>query len=227
MNESGLNKVERRFDAVVARMAYANQDIKDELSIDSTYTGTSTFTKRPSYKEFYFITAPLVNQQESVGFSIGIAEDQDPLTQKDLLNSSENEIQELIYQIRSAISILGRTTIANRLLNLYDLSKEEDPDFAGIKVKSLQNFYGFLQKNVTLRCPAISLTPDNNIYASWQGDGRRVFSILFLPDNDVRYVVFKPNDRHPGRMIRTSGITTSDNLMEEVAAYRLYDWISE
>ncbi len=227
MSESALNKVERRFEEVVAAMAYANQAIKDELSIDSASTGATTFTVKPSYKGFYFIKTPLVNQQENVVFSIGIPEDQDPVTQRDLVKSSEDEIQELIYQIRSATSIPGRANIANRLLELFSYSKEEDPDCVGITVESLRNFCGFLRKNVDLKTPAISLTPDNNIYASWRGDEGRIFSAHFLPSKDVRFVIFRPNDRHPDRKIRISGTTTFDILMETVTPHRLYDWISE
>jgi hypothetical protein len=225
MNDSGLNKVERRFEEVVASMAYANQGIRDELSIDTAFTGTSTSIMKLTYKGFYFQTTPLVNQQDNI--TIGIPEDQDPVTQRDLVNSSENEIQELIYQIRSAPSIPGRAIIANRLLDLSNFSKEEDPDRVGIAVESLRNFYGFLRRNVDLKTPAISLTPDSNIYASWRGDEGRIFSAHFLPSKDVRFVVFRPNDRHPDRKIRISGTTTFDILMDTVTPHRLYDWISE
>jgi len=223
MNELDLSREERRFDPAVAIMASANPSIKHEPSIDPAYTDASAFIVEPSYKVFRFMRTSTVNQEENLVLRIV---NQDSFTQKDLTSSNENEVHDLIFRIRSTTGISDNITIANKLLKLYNFSKEDDPAFAGIEVSSLQNFYGFLQKNVTLRCPVISLTPDSNIYASWQSDGRRIFSVLFLPDNDVRYVVFKPNDRHPGRMIRNSGITTSDNLMEEVACYRLYDWIS-
>jgi len=227
MNDSGLNKVERRFEEVVVRMAYANQGIRDELSIDTAYTDTSTSIKKPTYKGFYFLTTPLVNQQDNIVFTIGIPDDQDPVTQRDLVSSGENEIQELIYQIRTEPFIPGKANIANRLLDLYNFSKEEDPDCIGIAVESLRNFYSFLRGNVDLKTPAISLTPDRNIYASWRGDEGRVFSAHFLPSKDVRFVVFRPNDRHPDRKIRISGTTTFDILMDTVYPHRLYDWISE
>jgi len=79
-------------------MAYANQGIRDELSIDTAFTGTSTSIMKPTYKGFYFLTTPLVNQQDNIVFTIGIPEDQDPVTQRNLVNSGENEIQELILE---------------------------------------------------------------------------------------------------------------------------------
>ena len=65
MNESGLNRMEKRFDEIVAMMTYANPDIKDALSIDSAYSSSTAVEPKP-YRKFYFITAPHVNQQENV-----------------------------------------------------------------------------------------------------------------------------------------------------------------
>ena len=110
---------------------------------------------------------------------------------------------------------------------MFKDAKEEDPDSLGIAAGSLRNFYYFLHLHTNLKRPAISLTPDYNIYASWRGERNRVFSVHFLPNGDVRFVIFKPNDRHPGRQIRLSGIATSDILMETVAPDGVSDWISE
>jgi len=110
---------------------------------------------------------------------------------------------------------------------LFNDAKEEDSASLGISVGSLRNFYNFLRLHTNLKCPTISLTPDYNIYASWRGEQNRVFSVHFLPNGDVRFVIFKPNDRHPGRQIRLSGIATTDVLMETVVPDSVSDWISE
>jgi hypothetical protein len=92
------------------------------------------------------------------------------------------------------------------------------------------NFYNFLTSLKThgkVKRPFLSLTPDNNIYASWRLEEGRIFSIHFLPEEDVRFVVFKPNERHPDRKIRVSGTTTTDTIIETVAPYGVWDWISE
>jgi hypothetical protein len=47
-----------------------------------------------------------------------------------------------------------------------------------------------------------------------------VFSIHFLPNADARFVMFKPNEKHPERKIRISGSATIDTL-------KLEDWILE
>ena len=58
----------------------------------------------------------------------------------------------------------------------------------GISLGSLQSFYDFIQIHNNLKCPIISLTPDNNTYLSWRGEKSRLFSIHFLPGEGVRFV---------------------------------------
>lgn len=150
-----------------------------------------------------------------------------PFTQAALLNDEENEIHELIFRIRRSPVIPYRESLANRLLVLYNDAKEEDSDSPGIALGSIRYFYNFLQFHTNLKCPIVSLTPDNNIYASWKEGQNRVFSVHFLPSGDVRFVIFKPNNRHPERQIRISGTATTDTLMEMVTPNGLWDWITE
>jgi hypothetical protein len=154
-------------------------------------------------------------------------EKEDPFTREDLLDSQEDQVQELIFRIRTSLSVPYREHLANRLITLFNDAKEEDPYSLGISYGSLQNFYNFLQLHDNLKRPAIALTPEYNIYASWRDNKKRVFSVHFLPSGDVRFVIFKPNDRHPERMIRLSGTATTDILLETVAASEILNWISE
>lgn len=108
----------------------------------------------------------------------------------------------------------------------YD-AKEEDPTNLGISAESLRNFYKFILLHTNLKCPTISLTPDYNIYASWRGEQKRIFSVHFLPNRDVHFVIFIPNVRHPERQIRISGAVTTDILMDTTAPYHICDWISQ
>ena len=144
----------------------------------------------------------------------------------DLLDSEEEQVQELIFRIRTSESIPFRQTLANRLLALFNDAKEEDSASLGISARSIRNFYKFLLLHTNLKCPTISLTPDYNIYASWRGEQKRIFSVHFLSNWDARFVIFIPNDRHPERQIRISGAVTTDILMETVAPYHVCDWIS-
>jgi len=168
-----------------------------------------------------------VNTENSEVYTRGWPDKKDPFTQADLLDSEEGQIQQLIYQIKTSPIILYRERIANRLVTLFNDAKEEDFANLGIVVGSLRNFHNFCQLHTDLKCPTISLTPDNNIYASWRVDQKKVFSVLFLSNGDTCFVIFKPNDLHPERQIRISGTTTTDMLKAEVAPHGVWDWISE
>jgi len=168
-----------------------------------------------------------VNQENRDVFISRWPEKKDPFTQTDLLANEEEQVQELILEIRTSPSICHGEILATRLVTLFYDAKEEDFANLGIVVASLRNFYNFFQSHTDLKCPTISLTPDNNIYASWRVDQKKVFSVLFLPNGDTRFVIFKPNDLHPERQIRISGTTTTDMLKAEVAPHGVWDWISE
>ncbi|MBW2641337.1 MAG: hypothetical protein JRE10_14575 [Deltaproteobacteria bacterium] len=227
MPQIDLYKIFSEFDSgQIASIIYGNQLIEDNFPIDDPYTGAwGISTKTISIPACYRNTA-FVNQEEETS-TTDLPENQDPITQTTLLKREEDQVQELIFRIKRSKSICYREGLANRLLSLFNDAKEEDPDCLGIAAKSLRNFNNFLHLNTNLKCPTISLTPDYNIYASWKGEQGRVFSLHFLPNEDVRFVIFKPNDRHPERKIRVSGIATTDVLMETVMSYRIEEWISE
>jgi hypothetical protein len=145
-----------------------------------------------------------------------------PFTQANLLSYEESQIQELIFRIRTSPSISCKE-LANRFLALFNDAKEEG---VSIAIDSFRDFYSFLRLNPNLQCPTISLTPEYNIYASWKTDQNRLFSLHFLSNGDVRFVIFKQNERHPERQIRVSGSATIDILQETVASYGVWDWIS-
>jgi hypothetical protein len=174
-----------------------------------------------------FVPTPAVNQEGREVITRGWPDKEDPFTQADLLNSEEDQVRELILRIRTSLSITYRERLANRLVILFNDAKEEDPASLGIAVGSLRSFYSFFQLHTSLKCPTISLTPEYDIYVSWRVEQNRVFSVHFLPNGNARFVIFKPNDRHPERQIRISGTATTDILIEMVAPYEVWDWISE
>lgn len=223
----------KRFgDAHNASIAYGNQLIEDNFPSDAPDTEAwdqrkSSSEQLPEVSEFiYFLTA--VSQEGRKVFIKPWPEKKDPFTQADLLDNEEDQTQDLIFRIRTSTSITYRKRLANRLLTLFNDAKEEDSTSLGIAVDSLRNFYNFLHLHANLQYPNISLTPDDNIYTSWRNEQNKVFSVLFLPNGeDVRFVIFKPNSRHPKQQIRISGTVTTDMLLETVKPYNVLDWISE
>jgi len=230
MHEIDLHRMSNGFDpAQIPSIVYGNKSIEDNSPSDYPYTDTAAreFSSKIFSKMVRYGNTAFANQEESDTSIIDLPENQDPITQATLLKSEEDQVQELIFRIKRSRTISYRESLANRLLTLFYDAKEEDPDCIGIAAESLRNFYNFIHLHTDIKCPTISLTPDYNIYASWRGEQNRVFSIHFLPNVDVRFVIFKPNDRHPERKIRISGLATTDILMETMTPYRIKGWISE
>ncbi len=210
-----------------AAIIYGNKFLKDDFPISDPYTGASLLPqKSQTVPIFKFWTTSDVIQEDRKALISDWPENEDSLTQTDLLNNEEDQVQELIFQIRKSLSITYHESLANRILILFNDAKEEDPDCLGIAAESLRNFYNFFRLHTNLKCPTISLTPDYNIYASWRGEQNRVFSVHFLPNVDARFVIFKPNDKHPEHKIRLSGTATTDTLIKTVESSGVWDWIS-
>jgi hypothetical protein len=210
-------------------IAYGNKFLRDDSPISDPYTGASLLAQKPQTVPIFKIwTTPDVIQEDQKALISDWPENKDPFTQADLLNNEDDQVQELIFRIRKSLSITYRESLANRLITLFYDAKEEDSTSLGISVGSLRNFYNFLHLHTNLKYPNISLTPDDNIYTSWRDEQNKVFSVLFLPNGeDARFVIFKPNNRHPKRQIRISGTATTDILIETVEPYNVLDWISQ
>ncbi|OHE56154.1 MAG: hypothetical protein A2Z47_06640 [Thermodesulfovibrio sp. RBG_19FT_COMBO_42_12] len=231
MPEVVLQEPNRRFNETRKdSVAYGDKDLLDTFPSEQPYH--SAWTGRiPLPQQFptiiYFWGRPSVNPEGREVSISGWSEKEDPFTQTDLLENEENLVKKLILQIRTSLSIPYRERLINRLLTLFNDAKEEDSTSLGISIGSLRNFYNFLRLHPNLKYPRISLSPDCNIYVSWRINQNHVFSIYFLSEKDAVFVVLKPNEAHPDRQIRVSGTITTDILMEKVAPYGVWDWISE
>jgi len=219
------------FEAMGEGLLYSDKSLTANFPKEESYSSAWS-RESVSLQEFslllpqkvrYFLTPFVAIENSEASEVSSFQKEMGPFTQANLLDYEEDQIQEAIFRIRTSLSVLCRE-LANRLLSLFHDAKEEE---VSINIDSLRNFYSFFQLNPKLKCPTISLTPENDIYASWKGEQNRLFSVYFLPCGGVRFVVFKPNDRHPEQQIRLSGTATSDILMETVASYGIWDWISE
>jgi hypothetical protein len=146
-------------------------------------------------------------------------------TQQSTVREDERA-EELIWRIGTTPSIRHRVRLAARLTELQKTVREEEMDGRGIAVRSLQHFFEFLKAYPDLRCPTISATPERNIYVSWKSGSNRVFSVHFLPDGNVRFVIFCPNDKHKGEMIRISGTATADTIISIATPHGVLNWAS-
>ena len=198
----------------------------DDSPVDLSNISTWPLDPRAQPATMYKVgISPTVNQEYREATVNGWTENEDPFTQANLLDSEDNKVRQLISQIRRSTSIPNNERLANRLITLFNAAKEEDPDSPGISVDSIHNFYHFLQKHTYLKYPIITLTPDNEIYASWKGGHNQVFSVHFVSNENTHFVIFKPNENNPERKIISYGTDTVDTLLKTVAFTGICDWI--
>lgn len=221
MPQHDMHETNKDYEAVIANMAWEKLGNEDNLP-----NGSSNSSKTPlflqNYQKFTIYTdTAFVGEEEATSHIVDWLEKKDSFTQTTLLKNQDNEVQDLIFKINRLNSIPFRKILVNKLLTLFNDAKEEDTDCIGVDAESLRNFISFLQSNTNLKFPNISLTPEYKIYASWRGNKNQVFSVHFLQNGDTRFVIFKPNKKHPKQKIRLSGVATTDILMETVSPYRM------
>ena len=141
-------------------------------------------------------------------------------TQVNVSQSEENQVNRLLLFIK----ISNEENWANRLYELHNTAKEDDPDYIGISSESLNNLNTFLQRYRDLKLPKITLTPEHNIYISWKNDNF-LFSIHFLPKRKINFVLFMTNEEHPDKKDRLTGTATVDSINELIPHDILNDWI--
>ena len=185
-----------------------------------TYRGASGRLDKTFELPTALITSGALRTQFPIGHGGSMATQPPSIT-------DEPNVEEIIWRVRTTLPARYKTRLASRLSELQKAVQEEELDGRGISVGSLQHFIEFLEAYPALRCPAISVTPDRNIYASWKSGSDRVFSIHFLPEGEVRFVIFRPNDKHPGQAIRLSGTATVDVIISIAAPHGVLNWASE
>lgn len=122
------------------------------------------------------------------------------------------DVLELIASVKNMKEIPYSEALYENLTSLYSDSKEEEPEGSGINIDSLKSFIEFIKFNCDFTCPAISLTPNNDIYVAWQKDFHQVFSLHFLSNGNVKFVLFVKVNLNDKDLFRISGnITESVN----------------
>lgn len=148
---------------------------------------------------------------------------EDTATESRTLEKNEDQVVDLISNIRFTRSIPDRESIAQRLFELLRDVKEEDLGNAGMQIGSLRSFYSFLQIHSNLKKPAIGLTPENEIYVSWRAGLGSVFSIHFLSSGRVRFALIAHNPRAE-RPVSLSGLANAEDLIEKVKPWGVLKW---
>lgn len=149
----------------------------------------------------------------------------------DLINSwrSQVEPESLISRISVLPNVMYAERISNRLSYLRRVFLEEHG--SDISADSIRTFTIFLSMHSDVRYPAITLTPAGHIYAQWKerkDSHDSLFSLHFLSDWEVRFVVFALNEEHPGKFVRISGTEAVDTVFSNMdKAYSVSSWVVE
>jgi len=167
-------------------------------------------------------------QETALNFSRFLSPGVDhPLAETCLYQSLSNDenLAELTVQWRSfAVSeqierignwckpTIGRA-IAERLAILRQCLREEEGQKKDISLDSLRAMHAFIEQIPNVRLPQISLTTEGDVYLRWKSEAGRLFSIHFLDDRRVRFVIFYPNPRHSQMINRHSGYETIDTVL--------------
>jgi len=119
-----------------------------------------------------------------------------------------------------ATSIAYQTRLAERIIKL-STAFAEDYEGHTLSAQSLAGLVDFLEASPASGYPDLTATPAGDVYAEWHGPEGRRLTIEFLASGDARYLLFRPNPKHPQRVDRLTGTTTIDALPETVAPLAL------
>jgi hypothetical protein len=142
----------------------------------------------------------------------------------DRLRTPKGQIQRQITALRRGGGLPYRESLARRLDFLLDVLEEEGETWGEGSPDSLRQMLLFLRAAPDLGCPTVTITPSATFRAEWQAGQNRHLAVDFLPDGQVRFVVFSPDPRHPDRAQRVSGIVGRVNVMRAVEPYEVHRW---
>ena len=145
----------------------------------------------------------------------------------DELRTPRGQIQRQITAIRGSGGLPYRECLARRLSFLLGALEEEEETWAEDSPDSLRHMLVFLRATPDLRCPTVTITPSMTFRAEWQTGQNRHLAIDFLPDGQVRFVVFSPDPLYPDRVQRVSGIVSRADVMRAIDPYEVHRWAAD
>lgn len=131
----------------------------------------------------------------------------------------------VLSDLLSTSSIRHGKRIAERLRNLALAAEEECEQ--GPSSKAMEALRVFLRHGPALKYPDLTLGPGGALLAEWRESGRRLLGVYFSDSPTLKFVVFRPNARHPQIIDRYSGTTTNDELVNKLLDLDGLTWARE
>ena len=130
--------------------------------------------------------------------------------------SNSDEILKTLRRVEQSL-LSFKVRLADRITAL-STAFAEDYDGRSLSRPALEALLNYLEASLATSYPSLTATPAGDIYAEWHGPNGRLLTIEFLGSGEARFLVFRPNPRHPQRVDRLTGTTTTDALAETIAS---------
>jgi hypothetical protein len=145
----------------------------------------------------------------------------------DVLRTPKDRIREQIKALRSGSRLTYRQHLARRLDFLLKALEEEGESWSDHSPESLRQMLRFLEAVPEFRCPTVTVTPFATFRAQWRADRNQHFAADFVPDGQVRFVLFAPDPGDPERVERVSGIVSTANAMRAIETHQVHRWAAD
>ena len=119
-------------------------------------------------------------------------------------------------EVIGALAFLGFTDVAERLVYLHKIVKEEDES---IILESLQGFALFMVREHKLPHPEIGITSDGFIQAVWRKPKYGTLAMNFLPSGDVTFAIVSYQQVPEAHMYRVNGVQPPHRVMYHVGKF--------
>jgi hypothetical protein len=144
-----------------------------------------------------------------------------------VLRTPTERIREQVKALRRSSRLSYREHLARWLDFLLRTLEEEGEPLAEESPESLRQMLLFLEAFPEFRCPTITVTPFATFRSQWQDGPTRHFAVDFLPDGQIRFVVFAPDPVHPERVECVSGIVSAATAMKAIETYQVHRWAAD
>ncbi|HCD6632435.1 hypothetical protein [Pseudomonas aeruginosa] len=144
----------------------------------------------------------------------------------DRRRADTTEAESLLESLRTQTAIRNANNIADRIGNLIELYKE-DYDGRALSASSILTFLDFLNTHRNSKFPAITATPNGELYAQWKRDNDQRLGVQFLVGSEIKWVLLKRNPEHDEHIDYFAGQTVADSFGETATALGIREWIEE
>ena len=128
-------------------------------------------------------------------------------------------LKPLLVRLKAG-TIVYKDRLEHRIIEL-SVAFAEDYDDYRLSTRAFAGLVDYLESSPSFGYPDVTATPDGGPYAEWRGSQGRLLTIEFLESGTARYLLFRPNPKHPQIIDRLAGTTTTDALPETIASLSL------